>query len=60
MTVFEYREKHPNCFYCNCNPTSLLGIKCSATGKTKNKRRAKKCPCYVPAKSLYDVRSDTE
>ena len=52
MTVKEYREKYPNCKYCNHR---MLGFdNCQATGKRMSKRTAKKCPCYIPETWRFD------
>ncbi len=54
MTVKEYREKHPNCSYCNHQAHSS-DFRCPATKLIMSKRTAKKCPCYLPAPCLTDV-----
>ena len=51
MTIDEYRNKHPDCEYCNHSIKPF--DTCLATNKRKRKRRAKKCPCYVPQKWEY-------
>jgi hypothetical protein len=53
MTVKEYREKHPNCQYCNHRTWGM--DRCSATDKRMSKRTAKKCPCYIPEKWYLDT-----
>ena len=56
MTVKEYREKYPNCKYCNhWMLGDEYGYACSATMKRMTKGTAKKCPCYVPAKWRFDI-----
>ena len=60
MTVSEYRRKHPDCEYCK-NRIPLFE-NCIAINKpiVWGKRRAKKCPCYVPEKWKYEsVGGDT-
>lgn len=52
MTVTEYREKYPNCYYCKHQIGGLS--KCVATEKKISKRTAKKCPCYEPEKWKLD------
>lgn len=47
MTVTEYREKHPNCEYCQHR--GFTTYICSATKKRMSKMVAKKCPCYLAA-----------
>lgn len=54
MTVKEYREKHPNCKYCN-HSVHTKALRCPATRRIKLKMTAKKCPCYMPAGCLTDV-----
>ena len=58
MTVKEYREKNPNCCYCNHRSMSM--DYCSATQKKMSKRTAKKCPCYTPKKWYLDKEVDNE
>ena len=53
MTVTEYRKKHPDCAYCDHSMPVLYA--CLAVNKRKSKRRAKKCPCYVPKKWEYET-----
>ena len=54
MTVKEYREKHPDCKYCN-HTIHFKGLRCPATRRLKTKLTAKKCPCYMPADCITDV-----
>jgi hypothetical protein len=53
MTVKEYREKHPSCFYCHHRLCGNFNI-CDATRKRVSTKTAKKCPCYVPEKWHYE------
>lgn len=48
LTVTLYREKNPNCEYCEHKGYALKY--CPATKKKMSKRTAKKCPCYTPEK----------
>lgn len=51
MTVNEYRKKHPDCTYCHHRIPPF--DTCVAVNKRMNKRRAKKCPCYIPEEWKY-------
>lgn len=53
MTIDEYRNKHPDCEYCNHRIPPFSN--CLALNKRKSKRRARKCPCYVPKKWEYNT-----
>lgn len=57
MTVIEYRKNNPDCQYCRHRifPYDT----CLATNKKISKRRAKKCPCYIPAEWNFDTEQDT-
>ena len=47
MSVREYREKHPNCQYCeNCEYWDLGTIICGAKQKWFMFNRARWCPLY--------------
>ena len=53
MKVSEYREKHPNCEYCNHR---IGGFdRCRATNKVMSRITAKHCPCYVPEPWNYNT-----
>lgn len=59
MTVYEYRQQHPDCAYCHHWNAHLE--KCYALNKRgASKRRAKKCPCYVPAEWKYERSKNDE
>ena len=53
MTIDEYREKHPDCEYCSHRLWGALT--CPAINKTMSKRRARRCPCYIPKKWNYST-----
>lgn len=52
MKVIEYRMMHPNCKYCKNRMWPFE--RCAATNQKMSKRVAKRCPCYVPEKWLYE------
>lgn len=56
MTVLEYRQKHPDCGYCH-HKVPGFDI-CLATNERMSRKRAKKCPCYVPEKWSYEKEKD--
>ena len=60
MTVNEYRKKHPDCQYCDQRIPPFSDCICVATNKRMSKRRAKKCPCYVPQEWRYEKKGGAE
>lgn len=46
MTVYEYREKNPNCRYCKYGKEVDLAYYCEAKQKFVFLNKAKKCEVY--------------
>lgn len=58
MTVFEYRQKNPDCEYCVHQQRPF--DTCLATNKRMGKTTAKKCPCYIPETWKYEKGGRTD